>query len=288
MIGQRRRGEDLWNGKGRINLAQLRVGEAIVEEALRSLRNWKIEPRPSQPRDEKSPPEVTGGASKGGSSLPAMSSNWAPFSWGFSTSPPDKIPATVSVSAPSTIRPFSLFPSISASLAAFPISLSIPAARNSTSVTCNVQPEVYATTDKSHRWFSNNKPGWRARILPEDVVRLREQRNVLLTVGGVGLMFFIRMQKLRNKRARKRPHLNALDLEVEDGSDTEDIIVLKFPGYGTENGEDGTKILKEGSGRNAAGMDNGKSVSQSTYKPNGKNTLKGRHLRKPLSAQLET
>ncbi|KAL7276051.1 hypothetical protein RUND412_000967 [Rhizina undulata] len=323
--GQRRIGEGLWNGEGEIDPAQLKIREAIAEEELRALRNWKIEAR--LPGVEKS---LAGGASTGDSSLPAMSSNSAPFSWGFSTSPPDKSPAAVSASAPGTIRPFSVFPSIPASLASFPPLLSISAARNSTPVTSNVQPEVYTTTDKSHRWVSNkpqvestdlttrcgeiartkeralNYRRYRVDILRknsrykragEEQKRKMEEKfagmeegekfppDISLLLRRMAGDFEDQDAEYRNKRARKQPFLNAQ--EEEDGSDTEDTIVVKFPGYGTENGEGGMKGFRERSGRNNAAIDNGKSVSQSTHKPNGKSTSKGIDLHKPRIAQPE-
>ncbi|KAL7276052.1 hypothetical protein RUND412_000968 [Rhizina undulata] len=87
----------------------------------------------------------------------------------------------------------------------------------------------------------------------------------------------------RKKRARKEPFLNLL--EEEDESDTEDTIVVKFPGPGTKNGKGDMKCLRGGSRKNNAGMDNGKSNCQTTSKTKGKNTSKGKNLHKPPSTQ---
>ncbi|KAL7272261.1 hypothetical protein RUND412_004936 [Rhizina undulata] len=252
-------GEDLWNGEGEIDLAQLKIRKAIAEESLRALRNWKIETR--LPEVEKS---LAGGASTGVGSSPAMSSNWEPFSWGFSNSPPDKIPATVSASAPGIIRPFSLFPSISASLAAFPASLSISAARNSTpvestdlTIRCS---EIARTKERAL-----NCKGYRVDVLRKSSRDKRageEQRRKMEKMFAgmdegekfppdISLLLRRMARDLedqdaehRNNRARKQPFLNSL--EEEDGSDIEDTIVVKFPGYGTENGEGDMKDLGMG------------------------------------------
>ncbi|KAL7275667.1 hypothetical protein RUND412_001374 [Rhizina undulata] len=304
--------------KENFHLRELGVCEPIAGEALQSTRKRNVLfPRLSQLAVEKS---LAGDSSTGFGGSQTISSECSPSSWGISTTQSFKITAAASASAPGpvTSRFWPSISRSLAPISTTPLSIS--AAKDSIQTLCvqpevcattekiqglfsdNPQEDIANLTAKCAdiafaKECSLNFKRYQLHVLRNDpsykTASVEERKKMedkfrgpgeRVTCPGLGLMkkrmardFEDQDAEHQVKRARKQPSSNELE---EDGSDMEDTIVVKLPGFGIENGEETKRGSTAVGGKEEGGMDNVKRASKTNCnsKTIGKRIWTGKYL----------